>query len=138
MQFLTNNWMLVLVMLTSGAMLIFPWVQRYTSGMREVGNVRLTQLVNREGAAIIDVRETRELEAAGKIVGAQHVPLSQLKERAATLGCDKGKPIVVYCARGQRSLMAGGALKRAGFTQLYSLAGGFKAWAEAGLPTEKQ
>ena len=50
---------------------------------------------------------------------------------------DKTKPLVVYDARGPRATMAGGALKAAGFTQLYNLNGGFKAWAEAGLPVEK-
>jgi rhodanese-related sulfurtransferase len=45
--------------------------------------------------------------------------------------------VVVYDARGQRATMAGGDLKAAGFTQLYSLNGGFKAWTDAGLPVEK-
>lgn len=136
MQFLSNNWMLVLIMLMSGTMLVFPLIQRRASGMAEIGSVRLTQLVNREGASVLDIRETREM-AGGKIVGALHVPLSQLKERAADLGCDKSKPLVIYCARGQRSLMAGSTLKGAGYTQLFSLAGGFKSWTEAGLPVEK-
>ncbi len=136
MQFLYNNWMLVLIMFMSGAMLLFPLVQRRASGMTEVGNVRLTHLINREGASVLDVRETREMDA-GKIVGAIHVPLSQLKDRADSLGCDKDKPLVVYCARGQRSVMAGSTLKAAGYTQLFNLNGGFKAWSEAGLPVEK-
>ena len=136
MQFLYTNWMLVLIMFMSGVMLLYPLIQRRTSGMTEVGNVRLTHLLNREDAAVLDIREGRDL-GAKKIIGAIHVPLSQLKERAATLAMDKTKPLVVYDARGQRATMAGGALKAAGFTQLYSLNGGFKAWAEAGLPVEK-
>ncbi len=52
MQFLYNNWMLVLIMFMSGAMLLFPLVQRRASGMTEVGNVRLTHLINREGAHV--------------------------------------------------------------------------------------
>ncbi|MCS6995852.1 MAG: rhodanese-like domain-containing protein [Casimicrobiaceae bacterium] len=136
MQFLANNWMLVLIMFLSGAMLLYPWIQRRASGMKEIGNAQMSYLINREGAAVLDVRETRELTGS-KIIGAVHIPLSQLKDRVGELKADKDKPVIVYCARGQRALMAGGILKAAGYTRLYNLNGGFKAWAEAGLPVEK-
>jgi rhodanese-related sulfurtransferase len=136
MQFLANNWMLVLIMFMSGALLLFPFIQRRSSGMTEVGNVRLTHLINREDAALLDVREAREMTGS-KIVGAIHIPFSQLKDRLNDIKADKSKPLVVYCARGQRALMAGSTLKAAGFTQLFNLNGGFKAWAEAGLPVDK-
>ena len=136
MQFLYTNWMLVLIMFMSGAMLLYPLIQRRTSGMSEVGNVRLTHLMNREDATVLDVREGKDLGVT-KIIGAVHVPFSQLKDRMDTLAIDKTKPVVVYDARGQRATMAGSSLKAAGFTQLYSLNGGFKAWSEAGLPVEK-
>ena len=136
MQFLYTNWMLVLIMFMSGAMLLYPLIQWRTSGMSEVGNVRLTHLMNREDATVLDVREGKDLGAT-KIIGAVHVPFSQLKDRMDTLAIDKTKPVVVYDARGQRATMAGSSLKAAGFTQLYSLNGGFKAWSEAGLPVEK-
>jgi rhodanese-related sulfurtransferase len=137
MQFLYTNWMLVLIMFMSGAMLLYPLIQRRTSGMAEVGNVRLTHLMNREDATVLDIREARDMASGTKIIGAIHVPFSQLKDRIDTLAIDKTKPVVVYDARGQRAMMAGGSLKAAGFTQLYNLNGGFKAWTEAGLPVEK-
>lgn len=136
MQFLANNWMLVLIMFMSGALLLFPLVQRRSSGMQEVGNVRLTHLVNREDATVLDIREAREMSGT-KMVNAIHIPFSQLKDRIAEIKADKAKPLIVYCARGQRAIMAGATLKAAGFTQLFNLNGGFKAWTEAGLPVEK-
>ncbi len=136
MQFLANNWMLVLIMFMSGALLLFPLIQRRSSGMTEVGNVRLTYLINREDASILDIREAREMTGA-KIIGAVHIPYSQLKDRLSDIKADKSKPLIVYCARGQRALMAGSTLKTAGFTQLFNLNGGFKAWSEAGLPVDK-
>ena len=136
MQFLYANWMLVLIMFMSGTMLIYPLIQRRSSGMAEVGNVRLTHLMNREDAAVLDIREAKDVNGS-KIIGAIHVPFSQLKDRVGSLSMDKAKPIVVYDARGQRAVMAGSDLKAAGFTQLYSLSGGLKAWTEAGLPVEK-
>ncbi|MFN3630026.1 MAG: rhodanese-like domain-containing protein [Casimicrobiaceae bacterium] len=136
MQFLANNWMLVLIMFMSGAMLLFPLIQRRSSGMQEIGNTRLTYLLNREDACVLDIREAREMDGR-KIVGAIHIPLSQLKDRVGELKAATDKPLVVYCARGQRSLMAGSVLKAAGFSKLYNLNGGFKAWVEAGLPVDK-
>jgi rhodanese-related sulfurtransferase len=136
MQFLANNWMLVLIMFMSGALLLFPLIQRRSSGMTEVGNVRLTYLINREDAVVLDIREARDM-AGSKIIGALHIPFSQLKDRIGEIKADKSKPLIVYCARGQRALMAGSTLKAAGFTQLFNLNGGFKAWAEAGLPVDK-
>ena len=136
MQFLYTNWMLVLIMIMSGTMLIYPLIQRRISGMTDVGNVRLTHLLNREGATALDIRETKEMDGT-KLIGAVHIPLSQLKERAAALSLDKSKPVVVYCARGQRGPLAASDLKAAGFTQIFNLTGGFKAWTEAGLPVEK-
>ncbi len=136
MQFLYTNWMLVLIMIMSGTMLIYPLIQRRISGMTDVGNVRLTHLLNREGATALDIRETKEMDGT-KLIGAVHIPLSQLKDRAASLSLDKSKPVVVYCARGQRGPLAASDLKAAGFTQIFNLTGGFKAWTEAGLPVEK-
>lgn len=123
-------------MFMSGALLLFPLIQRRTSGMSEVGNVRLTYLINREDAVVLDIREAREMSGS-KIIGALHIPFSQLKDRLGDIKSDKTKPLIVYCARGQRALMAGSTLKSAGFTQLFNLNGGFKAWAEAGLPVDK-
>ena len=62
MQFLYTNWMLVLIIIMSGTMLIYPLIQRRISGMTDVGNVRLTHLLNREGATALDIRETKELK----------------------------------------------------------------------------
>ena len=134
-QFIHAQWMLILIFLMSGAMLVWPLLQRRMSGMAEVGTAQLTQLINREKAVTLDVRETRELDS-GKIPGAIHIPLSQLKARVAELEKFKERPIVVYCARGMRGRSAGSTLKGAGFGNLYNLTGGHKAWKDAGLPLE--
>jgi hydroxyacylglutathione hydrolase len=53
------------------------------------------------------------------------------------LGLDKDRPVIAYCARGHRSRGAGSLLQGAGFTKLYNLTGGHKAWKDAGLPLQK-
>lgn len=136
MSFVQNNWMLILVLVISGAMLVWPLFQRRFSPVKEVGNLEATQLVNREDALLLDVRETREFEG-GRLPNAVHIPLSQLEGRAGELAKQIKRPVIVYCMSGNRSRSTGSALTRAGFTQVYSLQGGYRAWKDAGLPVEK-
>lgn len=136
MSFVQNNWLLLLVMLVSGAMLVWPFVQRRFSPMKEVGTLNATQLINTRDAVLLDVRETQEYEG-GRVPKAIHIPLSQIERRADELAKLSARPIVAYCARGNRSRMAGAALARIGYKEIYHLSGGFQAWKDAGLPVEK-
>jgi rhodanese-related sulfurtransferase len=136
MSFIEKNWILILVMFVSGAMLLWPILQRRFSPVKDVGNLNATHLINHQNAVLLDVRETAEL-AGGKLPNAVHIPLSQLAGRAGELAKFAGRPVVVYCARGNRSRSAGGALAKHGFTQVYSLHGGIGAWRDAGLPLDK-
>src|SRR5512137_3008060 len=62
MSFLQNNWMLVLVLVMSGAMLVWPLVQRRMSPAKDIGNLEATRLINSANAVLVDVRETKEFE----------------------------------------------------------------------------
>jgi rhodanese-related sulfurtransferase len=85
-----------------------------------------------EGAQLVDVRADHEWEA-GHVAGAVHLPLDELAGRAAEL--DRERPVVVYCRGGRRCEMAADALASAGF-HASPMAGGIRAWEEAGLPLE--
>ena len=136
MAFLQNNWMLILVLVMSGAMLVWPLVQRRMSPAKDVGNLEATRLINSANAVLIDVRETKEFEG-GRLPKAVHIPLSQLDSRGSELARYAGRPVVAYCLSGNRSRMAVRALARLGFTDVYHLQGGYRAWKDAGLPVEK-
>lgn len=136
MSFVQENWVLILVAFASGAMLVWPLVQRRLSPMKELGTLGVTHLVNQQEAVLVDVRETKEYEG-GRLPNAVHIPLSQLESRAGELAKFGGKPVIAYCATGSRSRMAGNALAKAGFSEVYNLNGGFRAWKDAGLPVEK-
>jgi rhodanese-related sulfurtransferase len=135
MSFIEKNWLLILVMFLSGAMLLWPILQRRFSPMKEVGNLNVTHLINHKNALLLDVREDKEFEG-GKMPDAVHIPLSQLDARGSELARMSGRPVVVYCSRGQRSRSAAGTLAKLGFAEIYSLHGGLKAWKDAGLPVE--
>jgi rhodanese-related sulfurtransferase len=134
--FVEKNWLLVLVFLMSGSMLIVPLVMRGFAKGKNVGNLEATVLMNRKNALVVDVRETREYEN-GRLPGATHIPLSQLPARAAELAKHAARPVIAYCARGQRSRMAASSLAKAGFSEIYHLNGGIDAWRAAGLPLER-
>jgi rhodanese-related sulfurtransferase len=136
LQFLENNWPVILVMIVSGAMLVWPFIQGRVSAVREVGAMEATALINRRNAVMLDVREAKEYEG-GRIANAVHLPQSQLASRGHELKKLTARPVIAYCERGQRSRAAAGALTKLGFAEVYTLRGGLRAWSEAGLPVEK-
>ena len=94
-------------------------------------------LINRQEARVLDVREDREWQQ-GHIPDAVHVPLGQLGSRMGELEACKGAdtPLVVVCRSGNRSAMAAVRLRKAGFESVYNLEGGTMAWQQAGMPLE--
>jgi rhodanese-related sulfurtransferase len=136
MSFIQDNWMLFVVLFVSGGMLLWPLVQRRLSPMTDIGNLGATQLVNMSNAVLLDVREPAEY-GAGRLPKSINVPLSQLATRAQDLGKLAGRPVIVYCERGGRSRNVGAALAKQGITDIYNLAGGVRAWKDAGLPVEQ-
>src|SRR2546430_14699618 len=84
---------------------------------------------------ILDVREQSETDA-GMLAGARHVPRGFLELRIEETVPDRGADVVLYCAGGTRSLLAARTLQDMGYTRVRSLAGGYSAWKDAGLPLE--
>lgn len=134
--FIEKNWPLVLVFVLSGAMLLWPLVQRRLSPTREVGTFDATRLINSENAILLDIRESKEFTGS-RLPNAHHIPLSELNERGAELAKFVSRPVIVYCDRGMRSASATSPLTKLGFTSVQSLRGGLRAWKDAGLPMQK-
>jgi rhodanese-related sulfurtransferase len=76
--------------------------------------------------ALLDVREPWEFEVC-RIDGSRLIPLSQLPSRQGEL--DPGRPTVVICHHGVRSLRAAAYLEHCGFGDVVNLSGGIDAWA---------
>jgi sulfur dioxygenase len=78
---------------------------------------------------VLDVRTLAELDGPfGRIDGAQHIPLDELRSRVAEVQSDR--PIVAVCQTGKRSAMATEILRKAGLARVANLAGGMVAWRE--------
>ena len=135
MDFVRNNLLLIVVAVVSGAMLIWPLLRRTTGGPW-VDASMATQLINREDALVVDVRDQGEY-GAGHILGAKNWPLDHIDERGGEAARRKDKPVIVYCDTGDRAPKAAAALRKLGFTRVINLSGGLPAWQQAGLPVEK-
>ena len=75
------------------------------------------------GAYILDVRETPELEDEGQLKNVHNIPLSELRARYEEI--PKDVPVYVHCRSGQRSYNAVMALQSKGYNDVYNIAGGF-------------
>ena len=98
--------------LTPGPMPLGPLIRRGTGGPW-APTLEAPQMINRQDAPVIDVREDAEY-AKGHIVGARHIPLGQLETRAKELQKYKSKPVIACCETGNRSSAAISTRKKRG------------------------
>lgn len=131
------NMMLFGGAVATGAMLLWPLLVKPFRAGREVSVFEAVQLINRQDAVVIDVRDTGEYEA-GHLASAKHVVEKQLTERLQDLEKFKGRPMIVVCQSGMRSSTAVQVLRRSGFDQAVNMRGGIGAWQQAGMPLEKR
>ena len=93
-------------------------------------------------AVLVDLRDSDELAANGRIPGSVHVPRGMLEFRADPEspyhqeGLDPSKRVILHCASGGRSALGAATLKSMGYQDVAHLDGGINAWKEAGKPTE--
>ena len=93
----------------------------------------LAERMARGNVTVVDVRGRSEWEA-GHLPGVPNVPLPSLVERLAEI--PRGKPVVLQCQGGARSMIAASLLRVHGLHSVINLTGGFAQWHRAGLPVE--
>jgi rhodanese-related sulfurtransferase len=119
------------------AVLLTLFIRNETQrGGRGVSPQELVNLVNKEGAVVLDVRDSKEF-AAGHIVDAVNVPHTSLESRIAELEKYKEKPVTIVCKMGQHAGTAGAMLRKAGFASVSRLSGGMTEWRNQNLPVVK-
>lgn len=136
-SFIANHWELFLALAVILVLLYFNMAGHALRGYKRASPLEATQLMNRQNAVVLDVREANEFKQ-GHILGAVHVPLGFLDKRVSELDKYKDRPIIVNCRSGQRSARAAGVLKKHGFETVYNLDGGLTAWQSANLPVTRK
>jgi rhodanese-related sulfurtransferase len=85
-------------------------------------------------AILIDVREESDWRQ-GHARGARHLSRGVIELEIEEQIPDVKKPIICYCGGGSRSALVAESLQKMGYENVRSVAGGLRAWQEAGLPT---
>ena len=108
------------------------------SRIREV-SVAETQARLKENPEVklIDVREDNEF-AAAHAKGATHLGKGIIERDIETVVPDKDTELILYCGGGYRSALASDSLQKMGYTNVWSMAGGWRAWQEAGGEIDPQ
>ena len=138
MEFISQNWYLFIALIAILAMLALDPLRRKSSGIKPVTAVELPQLMNHEGAVVLDVGEPTEFKK-GHIPKALNVPISQLSNDLGRLEKyrNKGTPIVLSSRTNQQASRAAAILKKHSFSNLYTLSGGLGSWEKENLPLER-
>ncbi|MBU1436030.1 MAG: rhodanese-like domain-containing protein [Gammaproteobacteria bacterium] len=117
--------------------------------IREVTVQQLATVLQNHQAIFIDVREPDEFQQ-GRVDHAVNYPRGMLEMKihqhpAVAAHCDAAvalteiaaQPVYLMCRSGARSALAALSLQQMGFSQVFSVAGGYQAWVDAGYPTEQ-
>lgn len=88
---------------------------------------------NSQGAVIIDVREDNEFELK-HAAGARHMGRGIIDRDIVQTFPDKDTELILYCGGGYRSALAADMIQKMGYTNVWSMAGGWAAWQEAEAP----
>jgi rhodanese-related sulfurtransferase len=106
------------------------------AGVPKITPEQATEMIATGNTLILDVRDAPEVAASGKIAGAVNVSRGMLEFRADPespyhdKNFDTNKTVILYCASGGRSALAGKVLKDMGYEKVYNV-GGFKDWTGA-------
>ena len=106
------------------------------SRVREVTVEETRKKLETGKARLIDVREESEWEA-GHALGAQHIGKGVIERDIEQKVPDKNSELILYCGGGFRSALSADNLQKMGYTNVFSMDGGWREWNEAGLPVEK-
>jgi rhodanese-related sulfurtransferase len=99
--------------------------------VHEISAADVQALLRGSTTVVLDVREDREWDA-GHIRGAVHVGKGVIERDIELMIPDPTAPVVLYCGGGFRSALASDTLQRMGYTNVRSMAGGWRAWQELG------
>jgi rhodanese-related sulfurtransferase len=113
-----------------------------SAAVPRIAPAQAKEMIARGNAVVVDVRDALEVRSTGKVAGALHIPRGMLEfqadpdSQAYNKALDKTKTVIVYCASGGRSALAGKTLKDMGYTEVYN-GGGFTELAQGGVPIER-
>tara|TARA_E500000331_G_scaffold214872_1_gene206074 strand:- start:961 stop:1386 length:426 start_codon:yes stop_codon:yes gene_type:complete len=139
LDFFIDNIFLVSIAFVSGAMLVWPLVNK-ASGVKLVGTLEATQLLNSKNGILVDLREDNQV-VGGIIPQALRLPMSNINSgilelKKKTKPNKSPVPIILITNSGTGTSPAAKCFEKDGFLEVFGLDGGFEAWKQAGLPVK--
>lgn len=132
-EFITNNWMLAAAWIVLFSMLMMSFA---SAASNVIGNQQVTMLMNRDNAAILDIRSKADFDK-GHLLGAINIPAAQLKDADKKLEKLQDSPIILVDANGLHAAAAATQLKKLGLLQISRMQGGIASWTNDNLPLSK-
>ncbi len=136
LEFVSQNWLLFLALALILALIVLEPLRQKALGIKMIGPLRVSQLVNHESAVVVDVSKSQEYESR-HIPGAINFPAADVKEAQTVLAAYEGKPLILTCPSGSRATATALKLAKQGFNDIYVVTGGLAAWEKESLPIDK-
>ncbi len=133
--FISAHWQLAYGFAAVLTLLVIIEFLRARRATAMVDTSRAVHLMNRENAAVIDTRMTDTFRQ-GHIIDANNISLDELHQNTKKLDKLKNKPVILICNSDAEAQKTAASLAKLGYNS-YALAGGIRAWKEAGLPLVK-
>lgn len=136
-EFIGNHPILATAWVVLAVLIIYSYIEAIFSPVKQLTTREATLLMNKEDAAIIDIRSKDDFRK-GHILGATHLaPEAVSTGDFNKLEKLKNKPIIVVCAMGMTAKRTALQMLKAGFSQVTVLKGGMGSWQGEGLPVKK-
>ena len=103
----------------------------------EISPAEAQEQTERGDTVLIDVREEEDWRD-DHAKGAKHLDRGSIELEIEEQLPDLKTPIICYCGGGSRSALVAESLQKMGYENVRSMAGGFRAWKETGLPGAKE
>ncbi|QWF71024.1 rhodanese-like domain-containing protein [Methylomonas paludis] len=132
-EFATNHYLLVFALVCVIFLLLQEFLGNAFNKYESISPLIAVTKMNDENSLIVDVRDPQEF-IKSHIEDAQNIPLAKLEEQLPKLGKHKSHPLIVVCQTGARSATASKTLSKAGFEQVFNMAGGMQSWEDNKLP----
>lgn len=136
-EFIGNHAILATAWVVLAVLIIYSYIETIFSPVKQLSTREATLLMNKEDAAVIDIRSKGDFKK-GHILGATHLaPEAVSTGDFSRLEKLKNKPIIVVCAMGMTAKRTALQMLKAGFPTVTVLKGGMGAWQGEGLPIKK-
>lgn len=136
-EFAKHHTIMVVAWFAVFIMVIYTFVNSATAKFKSISNAEMTTLINKENAAVVDLRSIDEFKRGHIINSLQLTPSDIKKHSLGKLEHHKDNPVVLVDTSGFTATNSAKELVKQGFTRVYILKEGITGWRSANLPLEK-